>query len=201
MNATLTSLVNDVYALTNRPDLVGETLLAVRNATLKAHNIDYFYKDLLETGIQFDFSLAQQTFEYKSLIPRWRALKYLRKCALDIQGVAFPTEFLEVVTSDSLLDSYSLNKNNVCYVAGAQLQIRSSEAQQYFLLGCYIYPDVTELNYNSWVATEQSAAIVYQAAATIFKTIGYDEQNAAYAQLVKEEYAQLMMNNIQSVGY
>jgi len=196
MNATLTSLVNDVYTLTNRPDLVGETVLAVRNATLKAHNTDYYYKDLFETGIQFDFAQAQQTFEYKDLIPRWRALKYLRKYFNDS-----PADFLTIITPDQILDSYSVNRENVCYVAGTELQIRSNCDIQYLLLGCYIYPDVTVDNYDSWIADEQPAAIIYDAAATVFKTIGYDEQNAVYTNLVQAEYAQLRITNIQAVGY
>lgn len=202
MSTSLASLVADVYSLTNRPDLVGETALAVRNATLKAHNSDFYYKDIVETGIQFDFSLAQQAIEYKTLIPRWRALKYLRKYIPATTGIGgCAGDFLEVVTPDQLLDNYNINKNNVCYVAGSELQIRASEAQQYYLLGAYIHPDVTPDNYSSWIADEQSAAIVYAAAAIIFKTIGYDEQASAYQSLVAEEYVQLRMSNIVASGY
>lgn len=197
MNATLTSLVNDVYTLTNRPDLVGETLLAVRNATLKAHNIDFYYKDLFETGVVFDASLTQQSLEYKVLIPRWRAFKYLRKC--DSQNN--PLGMIELITPDSIFDSYQVTRENVCYVAGAELQIRSLDAFQYCILGCYLRPDVTTDNYTSWIADEQPSAIVYDAAATVFKTIGYDEQNAAYAKLVQDEYALLRITNIEALGY
>lgn len=196
MNTTLTSLVNDVYSLTNRPDLVGETVLAVRNATLKAHNTDFYYKDLFETGIVFDFAQAQQSLEYKQLIPRWRALKYIRKYVAEAPGT-----FLETVTPDNLLDSYSRHKENVCYVAGTELQIRSNTAEKYYLIGCYLFPDITVDNYDSWIALEQPMAIVYEATATIFKTIGYDEQNATYRELVAAEYAQLRISNIQAVGY
>lgn len=201
MNATLTSLVNDVYTLTNRPDLVGETIIAVRNATLKAHNSDYYYKDLFETGIQFDFPKAQQAVEYKQLIPRWRSLKYVRKCYVGTDGKPCPTEFLEVIAPENVVDAYSVNREDVCYVAGIELQIRANTALQYALLGCYIHPDVTPDNYKSWIADEQPAAIVYAAAAIVFKTIGYDEQTAAYQSLVTEEYAQLKISNISSTGY
>lgn len=201
MNATLTSLVNDVYTLTNRPDLVGETLLAVRNATLKAHSTDYYYKDLFETGIQFDYPLNQQVLEYKQLIPRWRSLKYLRKCSIGTDNIPVPGTILEVITPDNILDSYSRTKDNVCYVAGSQLQIRSSDQQQYYLLGCYVHPNVTEEDYSSWIADENPTVIIYAAAAVVFKTIGYDEQNATYQALVADEYNLLRQSNIQAVGY
>lgn len=202
MNDTLASLVADVYTLTNRPDLVGETLLAVRNATLKAHNSDYFYKDLFETGIQFDFLNVQQVLEYKQLIPRWRSLKYIRTYNVDTSGTGGTSgDFLNVISPEDILDSYSINRENVCYVAGTQVNIRTREARQYFLLGCYVHPDVTPDDFCSWIAIEQPAAIIYAAAATVFKTIGYDEQNAAYQNLVQDEYAQLKLSNIQTVGY
>jgi hypothetical protein len=202
MNDTLTSLVNDVYTLTNRPDLVGETTLAVRNATLKAHSLDFFDKDLFETGIQFDYAQCQQTLEYKLLVPRWRALKYIRQFVPDSTGVGgLDGDFLTVVTPDNLLDSYSRNKENVCYLAGSNLQIKCKSAFQYFLLGCYVYPDVTVEEYDSWIADSQPMAIVYEAAATVFKTIGYDEQYATYKTMVDMEYANLRISGLQTVGY
>ena len=51
--ATFAELLADVYTLTNRSDLIAETKLAVKMATLKMHQRDYFYKDIRETGIQF----------------------------------------------------------------------------------------------------------------------------------------------------
>ncbi len=200
MNATLTSLVAAVYTLTNRPDLVGETVLAVKNATLKAHRSDFYYKDLIEHGIQFETSLAQQSLEYKTLIPRWRALKYLRKFDPTIPP-GTPGKFLDIISPESVLDSYAINRENVCYVAGLQLQIRSVQAWQYYLLGCYVYPDVTDESYSSWIADETSAAIVYEAAAIVFKTIGYDEQVSTYRIMVTEEYTELKMSNVVANGY
>lgn len=201
MNQSLTSLVNDVYTLTNRPDLVGETLLAVRNATLKAHQSDFFYKDIFETGVVFGFATAQQSLDYKTLVPRWRALKYLRIYTPDSIGGGTPGDFLDVLTPDELLDSYGYNRNNVCYVAGAEIKIRAAAAQQYFLLGCYVNPDVTPNLFKSWIAAEQPAAIIYEAVCTVFKTIGYDEQANAYRQLALEELKNLKSNNILAVGY
>jgi hypothetical protein len=52
--ATLAELQADVITITNRPDLVAETLLAVKKATLKMHQLDFFYKDLVESGLVFD---------------------------------------------------------------------------------------------------------------------------------------------------
>lgn len=200
MSTSLLDLAADVYTLTNRPDLVGETKLAIKSATLKAHGSDYFYKDLFESGIIFDLPLTQQSLEYKTLIPRWRALKYLR-----IFDYTTPPgcakKFLIILQPEDILDSYSVNREDVVYVAGLELQIRTCTCQQYFLLGCYLYPDIGDSTYYSWIADEARYAIVYDAAATIFKTIGYDEQVSTYLRLVQEQYAELKLTNIIVNGY
>lgn len=203
MNQTLAGLIADVITLTNRPDLAGVTLLAVRNATLKAHGSDYYYKDIAETGVMFDLALTQQNLEYKTLAPRWRSLSYVRKYyySEDSSMLSRPGEFLTVLTPNEILDTYSIAKEDVCYVAGFELSIRTRAACKYFLLGAYVFPDVTEDNYCSWIANEKPAAILYEAAAIVFKTIGFDEQTAAYRQMVAEEYAELRQSNILANGY
>ena len=60
--ASLNSLMTDVMTITNRADLIAETKLAVKQATLKMHQVDYFPKDIFETGIAWNpkplFSLS-----------------------------------------------------------------------------------------------------------------------------------------------
>lgn len=200
MTPSLTSLVADVYSLTNRPDLVGETLIAIKNATLKAHISDFYYKDIFETGIEFELSQAQQQLEYKTIIPRWRALKYIRKYDASVTpGVE--GKFLEIITPEQVLDSYSVTKEDVAYTAGLELKIRSRTAEQYYLLGCYVYPPVDQSNFSSWIADEFPATIVYEAASTVFKSIGFDEQ-AAYMRQTVSEYMMLLRNsNILANGF
>ena len=70
-----TELMTEVYAVTKRPDLSAETALAVKSATLKLHQSDFYFKDLFETGISFTESSFIQTLDIKTVIPRFRALK------------------------------------------------------------------------------------------------------------------------------
>ncbi len=200
MNALLTALVNDVYTLTNRPDLEAETVLAVRSATLKVHHSDYYYKDLFETGVQFDVSAAQQSIDYRLLVPKWRALKYLRVYD-NSQTPGVPGKFLGIVTPDSVLDSYQVNKENVCYIAGTELQIRTLTAQQYFLLGCYIHPDVTVDGYTSWAALEYPFAIVYEASAIVSKAIGNLDDANSFRNSAQDELLVVRTNSIIIDGY
>lgn len=194
---TFAELITDVTTLTNRPDLVTETKLAIRAATLKAHHQDFFVQDLYEIGVTFLTSEYQQTILYKDLVPLWRAFKYLRKC----DNNKVPEHFLELITPDSVLDSYSIHKEDVCYVAGLELKTRTIDQRDKFLLGCYVHPKILETDYDSWIADEYPLAIIYEAAALIFKTVGFDEMVSTYRSMVAEEYTELTRNCIVANGY
>lgn len=194
---TLTELQQEVYTLTNRPDLVAETLSAVRAATLKLHQKDYFYKDLYETGVLFDTAKYQQQLEYRTLLPRYRSLKYIRKT--DSTG-SDTLGFFDIIVPENVLDAYQINRNDVAYVAGTVIQIRSSTQFQYILLGCYLNPNIAEANYSSWIAMDHPYAIIFEATATVFKMVGDTENFAAYTALAQMELQNIFVSNIQSVG-
>jgi hypothetical protein len=194
---TFDELVQEVYIITNRPDRVLETKSAIRSATLKAHRTDYYPKDIYETGITFDAPAYRQSLDYPELIANWRALSYLRRAesATDDSG-----QFFEVLTPREVLDSYGINKENICYVAGRVLEIRSSVQFQYALLGVYVTPIVTEANYSSWVAVEYPFAIVHEAARSVFAALGQLEEARAQGVLRDEEYALLALSSIDAEG-
>ena len=193
-----TELCAEVYTITGRSDRVAETESAVKAATLKAHQQDYFYKDIFETGVAFASAEFTQSFDYRLTLPRWRALKYLRKW--DNVGLAPGTE-LDVVSPEMVLDRYKVQKQDICYVAGAYIQINSSTEEQYYLLGAYLNPDITTSGFSSWIALDHPYAIVFDAAATVFKAIGKDEEAAAFRGLLAEQVSLLKASNIVSVGF
>jgi hypothetical protein len=195
---TLTELRQEVYNITNRPALVAQTLTAIRSATLKLHQLDYFYKDIVEQGVSFLIPAYLQSLEYRTLFPRWRALKYLRKT--DSTGKELG-QIYTVISPESVLDQYHADRENVCYVAGAVVQIRSSAQLQYCIVGRYDNPDITEGGYNSWIALNHPYAIVFEAASLVFKMIGDTDQFAAYTGLAAMQAAEVKLSNIQAVGY
>lgn len=194
---TLTELQQEVYSITNRPDLVAETLTAVRQSTLALHQADFYWKDIYETGISFSASAYNQELEFRTILPRFRALKYLRKS--DSTGAA--GAFFDVVQPESVLDNYGMDRTNVCYAAGASIEIKSSTQFQYALLGCYLHPDITVLGFDSWIANDHPYAIVYEAAEKVFKMIGKTEEFAAFKFLRDEERQRLVISNTVLQGY
>lgn len=197
MATSFASLVADVISLTNRPVLVNETKLAVQAATLKAHQMDDWIKDLREYSIQFSSSDFYQSLDYKQLLPLWRKPRYVRK--YDITGAAVG-KFLTYLEPEQVIDGYGADRADIFYVAGDSLQIKSSTSLQYALLACYVNPDITEAGYNSWIADDHKFAIVYEAVAIIFKTIGYDEQVPVYREMVKEQMQMLKQHAVTGLG-
>lgn len=194
--ATLAELISDTYTLTGRPDLVDETKLAVKQATLKLHHSDFYPKDIHETGINWSPAAFVQSLPYKSIVPQWRAFKYLRKYADSVPGA-----FFTMLTPEESLDRYAINKDNICYLAGEQIEIRSSTEDEYMLLGCYVHPVLTDEGFSSWLADEHPYAVIYEAAANIFKMIGLDEQAAYMKQTVAEQLQAIKTSQITGVGY
>jgi hypothetical protein len=196
--ATFAQLVADVKILTNRPDLDSEIKLAVKAATLKAHHTDFYPKDLFETGITWSPVGFTQSLTYRTLIPRWRSFNYLRK--LDSTGI-IPGAFFKMITPENSVDEYYIDKVNVCYLAGEDMEIKSSTEDAYMLLGCYLHPDITEAGYTSWIALDHPYAIEYEATSKIFKQTGFDEQAAMMNQEVSEQFMLLKNANILGQGY
>jgi hypothetical protein len=201
---TLAELIAEVYSITNRPDLVAETAVAVRAATLEAHHSDFYYKDLFETGITFNEpDLYIQQIEYRTLLPRWRALKYLRK----FDSTAYPPPgtpgtFFNILDPQQTLDSYGVTRENICYVAGDVIQVRSNTKLANALIGCYLHPIISpEADYNSWIALDSPYVIIFRAAASVFKIIGKDSERSAFQELWNVQMAELKMANIVASGY
>lgn len=197
MSVSLASLISDVMTLTNRPDLVGETTMAVKAAALKAHQSDDYIKDFSEFSIAFSAPDYFQTLDYKSVIPLWRKPRYIRK--YDATGSA-PGLFLKYIEPEKVVDEFGSNRQDIFYVAGANIQIRSSDQFQYMLLGAYLNPDITSTGFTSWIADDHPFAIIYEAAAIVFKTIGYDEQVPVYRQMVAEQLQLLKQHAITGMG-
>jgi hypothetical protein len=138
-------------------------------------------------------------------IPNYRSMQYFRKTALGptaFEPPLLPTppfpgpEFpgwpflfaylyaeLDEISPDDLIDIYNWEKTDVFYVAGTNLNIRSSTPLGNGQFGYYAFP-ILNINstplYNSWIAQMFPYAIVYKAAGQIFKKIGQAAAASAY---------------------
>ena len=192
-------LLQEVYDITNRPDLSAETSSAIRLATLKAHHLDFFSRDIAEKTIKFTEKQFKQSIDLYSLACNYRAAKYFR--LTDGDGDDVIGSFIDMITPNEILDSYGRNRVNVSYVAGRMLEIRADIDFDTAIFGFYVNPIVTPSGkYASWVANIHPGAIINEAARVVFKMIGKSDESAAYKILVAEEYVLLKITGLSDVG-
>ena len=199
----LSDMITEVYSLTNRPDLVAETLSALKTATLQMHHKDFWYKDLQQATLQLQQADYVGVFD-TSLLQRYRAMKFIRKwyptginsVTLQSTGVGGPR--LTQIDPDSIFDSYARERSDVYYIAGRSVNIKTSDQLSTFLVGWYRHPDINVATYDSWIAEEHPYAIIQSAAGQVFKLIGYDEQSTRYNNLVQEQVEMLTISNTEA---
>ena len=68
------------------------------------------------------------------------------------------------------------------------------------LMGVYVSPDVTSLNYNSWVADNFPYLIIHDAAAKVFQSIGNLEQAKAQKVDRNEQFQLFTSSAVALVG-
>ena len=196
---TFAELLIEVYNITDRPDLIDLTKSAVKAATLKAHQTDFYSKDIFEQSYIFAAPDYTQSLDIITEIPNYRALKYLR---LVDESTDEAAKLITVLTPDEILDEWGRERTNVAYVAGRIIQIKASVEFTKILLGAYVSPVVTpEASYSSWVADLYPYAIVHEAARVIFASIAMDAEKNSQKELVAEQYAELKINAITDIGY
>ncbi|PHQ81733.1 MAG: hypothetical protein COB66_01290 [Coxiella sp. (in: Bacteria)] len=191
-------LKSEVHLLTNRPDLFAETESAIKAATLKAHKVDFFSKDLYSTGVAFEDPGFRQSLDYVLLIPNFRAFKSFRLAENETDDTG---DFIDIITIDEILDAYGRNRTNIGYVAGRVLELRAAVEFQFGLLTAYVSPIVTpEEDYSSWVAEQFPFTIIYEAARVIFTSIGQADKARLYRDMRIEEYKELGTSALTDVG-
>lgn len=188
-NLKLTQLTELVLSLTSRPDLVKQTEVAIKTATMQAHLSDEYYKDKVIVDIS---PAATQEGAYSvdiSSVPFVRFRKVLQ--LLDVPHMR---EFAIVEATDLFSEQFS-NRVNVCYQAGMALNIIGSGVGN---LRCvYISnPDLTTEGYSSWIAEEREDLIAYGATAIIQDLTGRREESVANKRLFLQAIRELQATYI-----
>lgn len=172
----LVSGSDGVYTITNRPDLVAETKLAVRQATLAAHRSELYPRDRKEVALPLTSSMLFQ-LDIPSYFPNWRKFDWIRPYTV-LTGSPSPILITdnEFLTPGAVLDEYLVEKVNVAYVAGTNLNVKLQTAYDGLLVGYYQNPVLSpEASYESWIAREHPAVIVLDAAMRVLDAIGYND--------------------------
>lgn len=207
---TQASLASDVYVITNRPDLVAETRVAIQKAIRKFHGADFWTRDLLRKrlvlGIDID-QVHQDAARYTVDIPELERFRKISSLTYPLDVPHIPSvipplfhqsysqvttpEFTEVA-ADDLITSWRTERTNCFYIIGNVLHVRASCLVQQLDLTYWQWPLITsdlDADLTSWIANEYPDAIVEEACASVFKMIGKDDEHGRFTALFAENLA------------
>jgi hypothetical protein len=198
----------EVISLTDHPESDAVIVSAVKAATLRLHHTDYYARDLQEAKVTLLSSDYVHQFNAKATFMRYRALNYLRKWdptgqdSLTQLNTGAPGNFFKILDPAQILDGYGSQKDNIAYVAGDLLNIRSNTQVQMLLAGWYAHPLVTDTSkYTSWIADDVPYAIIFDACSIVFQTFAMQDQARKYDNLVAEQLQMVRMTGLTGKGY
>ena len=189
-------MIEDIYTLTARPDLDGETLLALRTATNSAHLSDAYPRDLQTMSIQLPIPGYLTQLDIPTVFPRLRGLGSVR--VLDESYTppqVLQEQQVKVIELGDIYDDYGALRSNVAYIAGDKINIRSSILSYGYLVEGFIAPHVRRTEYNSWIAQLFPDVILYWAAAIVLGTNGNEEKSNKYMGMVEKQLLPAMRAN------
>jgi hypothetical protein len=184
---TFNELVAEVQIWVNRPDMDAAIRSAVRAVTLKYHRKEKFWRDLESVslvGLPLD---TVQLVDINTWLPGFRQL-------LSVEGAT-------IVEAHDLYDENGLARTNIAFVAGTSLNLKYYGARSSSVISYYKDPVVSpEASYASWIADTQPDLIIAGAAA---RALAWKNESEIFAAATLEErtqWAELLQNNIESVG-
>lgn len=170
---TLADMQALVVGQTRRPEVPEITDAAIRSATLRAHHVDFFPRDLAQHTLSY--AIANSPFYdftgVSAQLARLRSIKTVT--SVDAQGQ--PVEQFEFREASDLFDADGYRRPHVYTLLGDTLRV--FPVMQTGALGVHFYqnPVLTGFQYSSWIATTYPDELAMWAASIVFARTGFLE--------------------------
>lgn len=204
-----------VSSMTARPDLVSELRVAIGSAIRKFHSADTFQADLAIVEINlanyptdsFSWSLdtKSQVFTrfrklyHAATLPRLSTFQSGSMPSMRDDYSASPVE-IPIVSPADLLDHDGYPRKNFIYLAGSSLFLRLTDARSVVQLQYFQLPNIvatgSALTIDSWIVDQMPEAVATEAAGTIFKMIGKDDEYQRHQIMFAENLAMLRQSAV-----
>jgi hypothetical protein len=167
-----------VVEQTKRPEVNSITEAAIRSATLRAHHVDFFPRDLVQASLPYTPSNNAVFYDFTGLsstLLRLRSIQLLQS----VDSVVYtPVEELEYRNLDDLYDSDGTLRAHAYTFIGDTMRAYPKAATGLFT--CYYYqnPSVASTAYSSWIADTYPDELAMWAAAIVFARTGFAEMAA-----------------------
>ena len=190
------SLLADIIVLTNRPDLEDESHIALRAATRNAHFSDFYPRDCQISSIQLPSMGYTAQLDVPSLFPMLRGIDRIQLLDAQYLPVSFtPESQIQVAELGDIYDDFGRVRNNIAFLAGSNLNVRSILQGYGLLVTWFKSPQTKRELFDSWIAQEYPEVITFWAASIVLDTSGNEAKAQKYLQLVQNLYIPAMKSN------
>lgn len=177
---TYADLIAEIKLLSKRYDIDDKIAVALRMTTLRAHRVDYFWRDLVEATASFSSS-QEVVIDVSTSLTRFRQMAYARYYD---PSTGMLGNFLEEIDPKDLFDEYNVVRDDRYYLAGVNLSLRFQRATSGAFLGYYQSPDVSVATYNSWIKDALPDILVQGSLAYLYNMLGNKEESNAINRMV-----------------
>lgn len=191
--AEMRGLVNDI---TKRPELVSTTDFAIKLATLRAHNVEFFHRDQAIAVLTFtpvNGALFQDIPNVYSTLPLLRIPNFLQS---EDPGTFAPTENLEFVPD---YKNFYTPENEIRWsvfsLIGETLRMRAQSVTGRASLYYYKNPNTTTTGYASWIADQYPDDLAQWAAAIVWNRSDNLEQAKRTLDLHVNPFKELLVSS------
>lgn len=173
---TFSEIYQATVEQTKRPELVAMTEAAIRIATLRAHHVDFFPRDLRMQQLVYAVNPTQMYYDFPNisttLLPRLRSIKNVYTLTADGQH---QIEELEYRETNDLYDSDGAPRRYMYTLIGDTLRcffdMPTGLMEAYF----FANPIVSKASYASWIADEYIDDLAAWAAGIVMARTGFLE--------------------------
>ena len=184
-----------VIGQTRRPEVAAITQAAIRTATLRAHHVDFFRRDLASSLLSYTPSSSAIYYDVASIstvLPRLRAMQLLQ--SVD-EVYSQPTEELEYRELQDLYDSDNNLRPSIYTLVGDTLRVYPASVTGKFMAYFYQNPVTTSIGYNSWIANDYPDELAMWAAAIVFARTGFAEMASDFQKTHIQPFKEMLLGS------
>lgn len=179
---TLTEMIDLTVEQTRRPEVPDITAAAVRTATLRAHHVDFFPRDLVQGPLPYVPSGAV-FYDFPDISNSFLRLRSLKNLQSVDNVTGTPVESLEYRDQDDLYDSDGNRRPHVYTLIGDTLRVYPTAQTGELRAFYYRNPNTAGFQYSSWIADTYPDELAVWAAAIVFARTGFAEMAKQYMDL------------------
>jgi hypothetical protein len=169
---TYNDLIAEIKLLSKRGDIDDKIAVALRQVTLRAHRLDFFWRDHVEANATFASS-QNVTIDVSSSLTRFRQVNYIQYYD---PGTGSLGNILEEVEPSNVIDNFGYFKQDAWYMSGVNCNVNFAWPSAGARIGYWQNPDVTVAGYNSWIKDELPDLLIQGSLAYLFNLLGKQEE-------------------------